>query len=58
MKLMKNKKKTFATKISLKVFVTETTTEFTSRVSKSYVPVTCKFPMVMHFVLVLYKCCR
>ena len=28
------------------------------RVSKSYVPFTCKFPMVMHFVLILHKRCR
>ena len=32
--------------------------DFTSRVSKSYVPFTCKFPMVMYFVPILHKRCR
>ena len=38
--------------------IPKTTTDFTSdsMFSKSYVPFTCKFPMVMHFVLVLYNC--
>ena len=31
------------------------TNQPTSRVSKSYVPFTCKFPMVMHFVLILHR---
>ena len=31
---------------------------FCVAVNKSYVPFTCKFPMVMHFVLILHKCCR
>ena len=34
------------------------TNQPTSRVSKSYVPFTCKFPMVMHFVLILHRRCR
>ena len=29
--------------------------KLTFRVSKSYVPFTCKFPMVMHFLLILNK---
>ena len=33
------------------------TNQPTSRVSKSYVPFTCKFPMVMHFVLILHRRC-
>ena len=41
-----------------KAFVRETTRDFVLRVNKSYVPFTCKFPMVMHFVLILHKCCR
>ena len=28
--------------------------QFMSRVSKSYVPFICQFPMVMHFVLVIF----
>ena len=57
MKLMKNKK--YLQQIfSRKVLVPHTTAEFMSRVSKSYVPFTCKFPMVMHFVLILHRCCR
>ena len=55
MKLMKNKKY-LQEKFSCMVLAQITTTDFTSRVSKSYVPFTCKFPMVMHFVLVLHKC--
>ena len=57
MKLMKNKKY-LPQKFSQKVFVLHTTADFTSRVSKSYVPFTCKFPMVMHFVRILHKRCR
>ena len=53
MKLMKNKKY-LQQKFSRKVLVPQTTADFTSRVSKSYVPFTCKFPVVMHFVLILY----
>ena len=52
MKLMKNKKY-LQQKFSRNVLVPETTADFTSRVSKSYVPFTCKFPMVMHFVPIL-----
>ena len=37
MKLKKNKKKLFAAKFSRKVLVLKTTTDFTSRVSNSYV---------------------
>ena len=31
---------------------------FCVAVKKSYVSFTCKFPMVMHFILILHKCCR
>ena len=57
MKLMKNKKY-LQQKFSRKVLVPQTTADFTSRVSKSYVPFTCKFPMVMHFVPILHRRCR
>ena len=55
-KLMKNKKY-LQQKFSLKVLVPQTIADFTSRVSKSYIPFTCKFPMVMHFVPILHRCC-
>ena len=58
MKLMKNKKYLEQKKFSRKVLVPQTTADFTSRVSKSYVPFTCKFPMVMHFVPILHRRCR
>ena len=48
MKLMKNKK-IFAANISGKVLVSETTIDLMLRVSKSYVPFTSKFHMIMHF---------
>ena len=51
-------KKYLQQKISRKVLVPQTTADFTSRVSKSYVPFTCKFPMVMHFVPILHRRCR
>ena len=54
MKLTKNKKY-LQRKFSQKVLVPQTTADFTSRVSKSYAPFTCKFPMVMHFVPILHK---
>ena len=57
MKLIKIKKY-LQQKISRKVLVPQTTADFTSRVSKSYVPFTCKFPMVMHFVPILHRGCR
>ena len=57
MKLMKNKKY-LQQKFSGKVLVPQTTANFTSRVNKSYVPFTCKFPMVMHFVPILHRRCR
>ena len=57
MKLMKNKKY-LQQKFSRKVVVPKTPADFTLRISKSYVPFTCKFPMVMHFVLILHKRCR
>ena len=57
MKLMKNKKY-LQQKFSRKVLVSQTTADFTSRDSKSYVPFTCNFPMVMHFVPILHRCCR
>ena len=46
MKLMKNKKY-LQQKFSRKVLVPQTRADLTSRVSKSYFPFTCKFPMVM-----------
>ena len=57
MKLMKNKKY-FQQKFPRNVLVPETTTDFTSRVSKSYVPFSCKFLIVMHFVPILPWWCR
>ena len=57
MKLMKNKKY-LQQENSRKVLVPKTTADFTSRASKSYVPFTCKFPMVMYFVRILHKHCR
>ena len=57
MKLMKNKKY-LQQKFSRNVLVPETTADFTSRICKSYVPFTCKFPMVMHFVPILPRWCR
>ena len=57
MKLMKNKKY-LQQKFSWQVLVPQTTAAFTSRVSKSYVPFTCKFPMVLHFVPILHRRCR
>ena len=57
MKLIKNKKY-LQQKFSRKVLVPQTTAYLTSRVSKSYVPFTCKFPMVMHFVPILHRHCR
>ena len=54
MKLMKNKKYS-QQKFSRKVLVPKTTVDFTSRVSKSYVPFTCKFPMVMLSVPILCR---
>ena len=57
LKLMKDKKN-LQQKFSRKVLVPQTTVYFTSRVIKSYVPFSCKFPMVMHFVPLLNKRCR
>ena len=57
MKLIKNKK-FLKQKFSIKVLITQTTADFTSRVSKSYVPFTCKFPMVMNFAPILHGRCR
>ena len=54
MKMMKNKKY-LQQKCSRNVLVPETSADFTSRVSKSYVPFTCKFPMVMHLVPILHR---
>ena len=45
-------------KFSRNILVPETTADFTSRISKSHVPFTCKFPMVMHFVPILPRWCR
>ena len=56
MKLMKNKKYS-QQKFSRKVLVPQTTADFTLRFSKSYVPFTCKFPMVMHFVPIAHRRC-
>ena len=57
MKLTKNEKY-LQQKFSQKVLVPQTAADFTSRVSKSYVPFTCKFPMVMHSVPILHRRCR
>ena len=57
MKLMKNKKY-LQQRFSQRAHVPQTTADFTWRISKSYVPFTCKFPMVMHFVPILHRCCR
>ena len=57
MKLMKNKHY-LQQKFSRKVLVPQTTADFTLMVSKSYVPFTCKFPIVMYFVLILHWRCR
>ena len=54
---MKNKKYS-QQQFSGQELVPQTTAVFTSRVSKSYVPFTCKFPMGMHFVLILHRRCR
>ena len=54
LKLIKSKKY-LQQKFSWKVFVPETATDFTFRVNKSYVPFTCKFPVVMYFALILHK---
>ena len=57
MKLMKNKKY-LQQKFSWNVLIPETTADFTSTVGKSYVPFTCKFPTVMHFVPILSRWCK
>ena len=57
MKSMKNKKY-LQQKFPRKVLVPKTAADFTSRVSKSYVPFTCKFPIVKHFVPILHRRCR
>ena len=57
MKLMKNKK-IFAVKVFTKGTCTPNYSRFYVEVSKSYVPFTCKFPMVMHFVPILHRRCR
>ena len=53
---MKNKKYLQQT-FSRKVLVSQTTANFTSRGSKSYVTFTFKFPMLMNFLLILHRCC-
>ena len=57
MKLVKNKKH-LKQNFSRKVLLLQTTADFTSRVGKSYVPLTCKLPMVMYFAPILHKRCR
>ena len=57
MKVMKIKKY-LQQKFSRKILVPQTTADFMSRVSKSYVPFTCKLPMIMHFVRILHRWCR
>ena len=54
MNLMKNKKY-LQQQFSWKVLISQTTVDFTMGVNKSYVPFTCKFPMVMHFVSILHR---
>ena len=53
MELIKNKNY-LQQKFSRKVLVPQTIADLTSRASKSYVPFTCKFPMVKYFVLILH----
>ena len=50
MEPMKNEKY-MQQKFSRKVLVPKTTADFTLRVSKIYVPFTCKSPMVIVFVI-------
>ena len=50
-------KRNFQQKFLLKILLHKTITDFTAKVSNSYT-FTCKFPKVMHFVLVLHKCCE
>ena len=57
MKLMKNKTY-WQQNFSRQALVPQTKAAFMSRVSKSYVPFTCKFPMVIHFVPLLHRRCR
>ena len=57
MKLMKNKKY-LQQNFSRGVLVPKTTVDYTSTASKSYVHLTCKFPMVTHFVQILHRGCR
>ena len=56
MKLMKNKKN--GNFFLMKGICTRNYKGFYVAVNKSNVPFTCKFPMVMHFLLILHKCCR
>ena len=55
MKLMKNKKKILPANKFIKGICTGNCNRFYVLVIKSYVPFTCKFSMVMHFVLILHK---
>ena len=55
MKLMENKKNICSKNFHERYLYPKTKADFTSRVSKSYVPFTCKFPMVMHFVPIHHK---
>ena len=56
MKLMKNEKY-LQQNFSPKVLLPETAADSTLRVSMSYVPFTCKSPMVTHFALIFHKRC-
>ena len=55
MKLIKYKK--YLQRKFSQRYVPQTTANLTSRVSKSYVPFTCNFPMVMHLVPISHKRC-
>ena len=50
-------KSRYGWKIAKSTSILKTTNQPTSRVSKSYAPFTCKFPMVMHFVLIQMFIC-
>ena len=51
-------KSRYGWKIAKSTSILKTTNQPTSRVSKSHVPFTCKFTMVMHFVPILHRRCR
>ena len=54
MKMKLTKKKYLQQIFSRNILVPETIIDFTSMVNKMYIPFTCKFPRVMHFVLTFH----